>query len=59
MRRYVGRRVDQLEMWLTQVVGNDDKWQRVFGDNDEEADDRSGEREDGCVKLREEEDLVR
>jgi hypothetical protein len=52
MRRYVGRKAYQLEQWLTQVVGNDDSWQRVFGDNDEEVGDRSGGGEHGLVELR-------
>jgi hypothetical protein len=58
VRRYVGRRAGQLERWLTQVVGNDECWLRVFGDSEEEAGDRSGEGEHGRVELREEEDLV-
>jgi hypothetical protein len=59
VRRYVlGRKADQLEQWLTQVVGNDESRQRVFGDSEEEAGDRSGKGEHGHVELRAEEDLV-
>jgi hypothetical protein len=58
VRRYVGRKAEQLERWLTHVISNDDSWQRVFGDSEEEAGDRSGEGEHGRVELREEEDLV-
>jgi hypothetical protein len=58
VRRYVGRKADQLERWLAQVVGDDDSWLRVFGDSEEEAGDRSGKGEHGRVEVREEEDLV-
>jgi ribosomal protein L35AE/L33A len=30
-RRYVGRKAEQRDQWLTQVVGNDDSWHRVWG----------------------------
>jgi hypothetical protein len=43
---------------VTEVVGNDDSWQRVFGDSEEEAGDRSWEGEHGRVEPREEVDLV-
>jgi hypothetical protein len=46
------------DLVVGKVVGNDDSWQRVFGDSEEEAGDRSGEGEHGRVELREEEDLV-
>ena len=46
VQRYIGRKAEQLENWLTQAVGNDDSWQRVFGgDGEEEAGDRSVDRE--------------
>jgi hypothetical protein len=46
VQRYIGRKAEHLENWLTHVVGNDDSWQRVFGgDGEEEAGDRSGDRE--------------
>jgi hypothetical protein len=45
---------------LTKTVGNDDRWQRGFdGDGEEEAGDRSGDREHTRgVQLREAGELV-
>jgi CRISPR/Cas system CSM-associated protein Csm2 small subunit len=43
---------------VTQVVGNDNCWQRVFGNCEEETGDSSGEGGHGRVELREDEDLV-
>jgi hypothetical protein len=46
MQRYIGRKAEHLDNWLTHVVGNDHSWQRVLGgDGEEEAGDRSGGRE--------------
>jgi hypothetical protein len=46
VQRYIGRKGEQLDNCLTQVVGNGDSWQRVFGgDGGEEAGDRSEDRE--------------
>jgi viroplasmin and RNaseH domain-containing protein len=53
VRRYVGRKAEQREQWLTQVVGDDDSLQRVFRDSAEEAGDRCGKGERGRVELRE------
>jgi hypothetical protein len=39
-RSHIGRKADQLEHKLTRTVGNDESWQRVFGDGGEEAGDR-------------------
>jgi hypothetical protein len=59
VQRYIGRKASQLENWLTQAVGNDDSWQRVFGEDGEEAGDRSVDREHKRgEELREARDMV-
>jgi hypothetical protein len=53
MRRYVGRKADQLEHLRSQVVGNYGRWHCVFGGGEEHPGDRIGEGEHGRVELRE------